>query len=135
MSNNNINFDKNSCQLNVFLTQGNVNGKIHVRWHRDEDSDAKQISRYSMVVLLDEPSWSGGNFLCQYTGENVDIYKKKKFNTPIIKFTPIFRGGIILRNTDTRHMVDKIISSVVSTKTKRTVVVLQLYNKIYAYDT
>ena len=129
---NHIDFQNNECQLNVFLTQGNINNKVHIGWHRDEDSCSKKIPEYIMVVLLDEPNWMGGNLQCQYIGDK-DVYDKK-INSPIIKFVPQFRGGVILRNTDTRHMVDKIIKSTSKSSNKRTVIVLQLYKQIYAYD-
>ena len=127
----------NQRQLNVFLVVGNTEQRFeqHLRWHRD--ADEKNIPTYSMVVLLDEPKWKGGNLLCQYTGEKANVYRKEPFDTPIIKFVPQFRGALILRNIDTRHMVDKISlknnSSTGSNKT-RMVMVLQLYKKMYAYD-
>lgn len=86
-----------------------------------------------MVILLDKKEWNGGDFLCQYTGKNVDVYRKKPFKTPIINVTPKYRGGIILRNNDTRHMVTKIIP-IPKINATRSVIVLQLYSKIYGYD-
>jgi hypothetical protein len=139
------NFNKNDCkqyQLNVFLAQNktkdNTNSfkpesNAHVAWHRD--CDGKNIPDYSMVILLDEPTWIGGNLLCQYTGINLN--RKKTFKTPIVTFTPQYKGGIILRNYDTQHMVDEIKPIPKPNNDNsfvRSVLVLQLYKHMYAYD-
>lgn len=128
----NVDFTDHDKQINVFLARGGKdNDKKHVRWHRDEDG--QNIPSYSMVVLLDKPTWDGGDFLCQWIGKNANAYKKKAFTSPIINITPKYKGGIILRNYDTRHMVEAI-----TTKSKkiveRTVLVLQIYDNLYAYD-
>ena len=129
-----VDYGKGERQMNVFLTTGKIenNNKSHVRWHRYEDSE--QIPDYSMVILLDDLTWIGGNLLCQYTGRNINVYRKKIFDSPIIHFIPQFKCGIILRNYDTRHMVDLINSSQSNLTTTRSVIVLQLYKKLYAYD-
>jgi hypothetical protein len=134
----NVNVDPINKQFNVFLAEGKINNDLnnshHVRWHRDSDTDLSQTPEYSMVVLLDEKNWSGGDFCCQYIGKNTNPYGKKKINAPIIKLEPQYCGAIILKNDDTRHMVTKIesIESNENKTTSRSVLVIQLYMNQYS---
>jgi hypothetical protein len=140
--NDNINNnDKNlERQINVYLNYGsndidkkNNNNKNleHVRWHQDCDTDAKKVPSYSIVVLLNEKKWSGGDFYCQYIGKK-NPYQRGNFNAPIIKISPEYRAGILLRNNNTRHMVDKIVFD--NDSVRRSVLVIQLFDKVYSYD-
>ena len=95
-----IKLGKKERQLNVFLPIGKINkntkqNELHLRWHRDTD-DAN-VPVYTLVVLLDKQNWKGGEFLCQYTGKNANVYQKKPFNTPVIELKPEFKNGIILK--------------------------------------
>ena len=61
-----------------------------------------------------------GNLLCQYTGRNINVYRKKSFDAQIIHIFSQFKCGIILSNYDTKHMVDLINLSLPNLTTTRT---------------